>query len=40
MGFADAQIAATTVLEKAFLLTNNQKDFRSIPNLRFFKTTI
>jgi hypothetical protein len=22
------------------LLTNNQKDFRSIPNLRFFKTTI
>lgn len=34
--FADAQIAATAILEKAFLLTKNKKDFANIRGIRFY----
>lgn len=34
--FADAQIAATTILEKACLLTKNKKDFRRIKRLKLY----
>ena len=34
MGFADAAIAATAILNKASLLTLNKKDFKGIKNLK------
>lgn len=34
--FADAQIAATAILEKALLLTKNKKDFANIKGIKFY----
>lgn len=34
--FADAQIAATAISEKAYLLTKNKKDFAKIKGLKFY----
>lgn len=34
--FADAQIAATAILEKAYLATKNKKDFKNIKGLKFY----
>ncbi len=35
--FADAQIAATALLEKALLLTKNKKDFANIRGIKFYQ---
>lgn len=35
--FADAQIAATTIFEKAYLLTKNKKDFQNIKGLEIYE---
>lgn len=34
---ADAVIAATAILEKAFLSTKNKKDFKNIKGLKFYE---
>jgi predicted nucleic acid-binding protein len=34
--FSDAQIAATAILENAFLLTKNKKDFENIKEIKFY----
>ncbi len=36
--FADAQIAATAILEKAYLLTRNKKDFQNIKGLQIYQS--
>lgn len=35
--FSDAQIAATAISEKAYLLTKNKKDFTSIQGIKFYQ---
>jgi len=35
--FADASIAATAILEKAYLLTKNKKDFQNIKGLKIYQ---
>lgn len=37
LSFPDAQIAATAILENAYLATNNKKDFKNIPGLKFYE---
>lgn len=37
MNFADAQIAATAILEKASLLTKNKKDFAKIKGVKLYE---
>lgn len=37
MSFPDAQIAATAILEKAYLATGNKKHFKNIKGLKFYE---
>lgn len=37
MSFPDAKIAATAILEKAYLLTRDKKDFQNIKGLKIYQ---